>query len=93
MFLVFFRLFLYVSGFLVIYRSGNDRKANPPTFLERPFLVLTRLKTKIGNQEGFRVPNYPSVPVLRALFRASAQRGVLVNGSASHDVKKNYHPG
>ena len=35
------------------------------------------------------MPNYPSAPVLRALFREFARRGVLVNGSAGHEEKKN----
>ena len=63
-----------------------------PAFTIREFLVLNRLKTKSGNPEGFRVPNHISRSLLRVLFTASARRGVLVNGSADHDLEE-YHPG
>ena len=53
------------------------------------FLNYVFEKPKPGNPEGFRVTKYPREPVLRALIRASARRGVLVKGSAGHDVKKN----
>ena len=74
--------------FLVIYCLRNDRTADPPRFTTREFSVSTKLKNKIRNPEGFRVPNHLFSPVLRALIRASARYGYVI-GSADHDVKKN----
>ena len=77
---------------LVTYHSGNDETANHPPFLVREFSVLTRLKSY--SRESGRLPrsellSAPAVGAfLSALLRASARRGVLVIGSAGHDVKK-----
>ena len=66
---------------LVTNLSGNDGTANHPTLPVREFSVLTRLDSY--SRESGRLP------VVRALFQASARRGVLVNGSAGHGLKKN----
>ena len=80
---------LSLSVFLSQTSQGTtERPTPPPPFLIREFLVLTRLKAIHVNSEGFRGPNYPSDPVVRDFFSACGQRGVLINGSAVHDVKK-----
>ena len=96
-FLIFSRvLYYFLFDFYYIFncfssytaqRTTRPRIGKPVTL--RKFSVLTRLKNKI--QEFGRLPRseLPFLPVLRALFRASTRRGVLVNGSADHYVKKN----
>ena len=96
-FLCFLFLFRYYTTFCLVsclslsvfcHKPLRERRNGQPPFLIREFLVLTRLKAIHVNSEGFRGPNYPSDPVVRDFFSACGQRGVLINGSAVHDVKK-----
>ena len=96
MFFVFFlRYFIFLFGFLDIFKGFWSRTTqevtgprNPPPFPVCEFSVLTRLKSYSRESERLPRSELPFVPVVRALFWAYTWRGVLVNGSAGHDVTK-----
>ena len=52
------------------------------------FCLVSCMSLSVFGHIPLDIPNYPSAPVVKALFRASARRGVIVNGSAGHGVKK-----
>ena len=92
-------LYSFLFGFAYIFKCFWSQTAQgmrgsrfPPPFLVREFSVLTRLK-KYSRQSG-RLPRSElpfragGLGLIRALMWASARRGMLVNGSAGHDVKK-----
>ena len=95
-FVIFLGTVFFLFGFLYIFKGFWSRTTQevtgpriPPPSPVCEFLVLTRLKSY--SRESGRLPRSerPFLPVVRALFWASTWRGVLVNGSAGHDVIKN----